>query len=91
MDKYTVGCGRSVVWLLYNEELSILEVEVVLFSICAALEVFPGTEEEEESDPGEVTDGDVPWGDAWGGGVQGLDYIDWERPHSGWRGVFLLI
>ena len=40
-------------------------------SLRSPLVVLPGTEEEEESYPGEVTDGDISWC-----GVQGLDDVD---------------
>ena len=38
--------------------------------ICSILVLLSGTEEEEEEgDPCEVADGDVPWGGSLGGGV----------------------
>ena len=60
-------------------------------SIYAALVVFPGTEEEEERDTGEVTDGNFHWGGALGGCVQGSYDVDWERTHWSFKIIFLLI
>ena len=71
--------------------MDILESEGVVGSVYASLEVFTGPDEEEESNSGEFTDGSFPWGDALGGGVQGLYAIDWERMYSCWSRIFLLI
>ena len=60
-------------------------------SICAALGVFPRPEEEEESDPGEVTDGNIYWCGTFDSCVQGVDEVYFERPHSGRRRIFFLI
>ena len=59
--------------------------------ICATLAVLSGPEEEEEGDPGEVNASDFTWGGYLGGGVQGLDNINWEGKHSCWRRIFFLI
>ena len=45
--------------------------------IYASLAVFSGPEEEEEGNLGEVADGDVSWGGSLGGGIQGLDNVNW--------------
>ena len=60
-------------------------------SIGSALAVFAWLEEEEEGDPGEFADCDISWGGSLGGGVQGLDNVDGEGPHSCWRRILLLI
>ena len=86
-----VGCRRGVVGLLPNEELDDPESERVVGSISAAFAVLSGPEEEEEGDPGEVADGNVSWDGSLDRGVQGLDHINREGPHSCWRRIFLLI
>ena len=53
-----------------------------MISVFATLEVLFRPEEEKEGNPVEVTDGDVSWGGALVGGIEGLDDVDWERPHS---------
>ena len=68
-----------------------LESERMAGGICAALAVSPRPEEEEAIDPGEVTDGNVPWGGILGDSARGLDGVDWDRPQSGWRINLLLI
>ena len=44
-----MGCG-----LISQEELDVAQVEGVGGGVCPAVAVFPGSEEEEEGDPGEV-------------------------------------
>ena len=50
-----------------------------------------GPEEEEEGNPGEVTDGNFSWGGSLDGGIQGLDGVNREWPHSYWGRIFFLI
>ena len=89
--KDIVGGSCVVLRLLYNEELDVLESKQVVGSICAALSVLVRPEEEEEGDPGEVSDGFFSWGGSLGDGIQGLDNINRERPHSCWRRIVFLI
>ena len=63
----------------------------MVISVFATLEVLFRPEEEKEGNPVEVTDGDVSWGGALVGGIEGLDDVDWERPHLGRSRTFLLI
>ena len=59
--------------------------------ISATVSVLVGPEEEEESDPGEVADGNVSLSGSLGGGIQGLDDVNQEGLHSYWRRILLLI
>ena len=63
----------------------------MVVGIGVALAVFAWPEEEEEGDRGEVADCDISWGGSLGGGVQCLDDVDREGPHSCWRIILLLI
>ena len=80
-----VGCCCGVVGLLSNEELDAPESERVVGGISAAFAVLAGPEEEEEGNLGEVADGNVYLGSSLDGGVQGLDDVNREGPHSCWR------
>ena len=59
--------------------------------IGASFAVLAGPEEEEEGDPGEIADGDVYWVGSLGGGVQVLNDVNREGPHSCRRIIFFLI
>ena len=91
LSEHVVGRCRSVVELLYNEELNVLESERVMDSVGTALSVFAWAEEEKKGKPDEIADGDVSCGGSLGGSIQGLDNADMERPHSCWRRILLLI
>ena len=58
--------------------------------ISATLSELVGTEGEEESDPGEVADGNVSWGGSLRDSVQGLDEVNREGTHSCWRIIFFM-
>ena len=59
--------------------------------IGSALAAFAWAEEEEEGDPGEVTDCDISWGGYLGSDVQYLNDVDGEGPHYCWGITPLLI
>ena len=59
--------------------------------ISTSLAVFYGTEEEEEGDPGGVSDGDFFSGGYLGNGVQGWYGVKQEGMYSCWGRIFLLI
>ena len=63
------GGGRrgGLGWLITHEELYIAQVEGDGDSVGPAGAVFPGSKEEEESDPGEICDNLVSWGATFGG------------------------
>ena len=71
--------------------MDVLDSERVVGGISVALLVFSRTEEEEEGDPCEVSDGNVPWGCSLGVGVQGFYKFNWEGTHSCWRRILFLI
>ena len=77
--------------MMFNELLDVLESAHMMAGTCATLAVIAGTEEEEEGDPGEFSDGNVYWGSSLGGSIQGLDNNNKDGPHSFWRRIFFLI
>ena len=77
--------------LLPDEELDALEPAGVMGGFGTNLSVFVWPGEEEEGDPGEISDGDFSCCGFLGGGFQGLDNDDREGPHSCWRIILLLI
>ena len=91
LSKHGVERCCGIVGLLSNEELDVFELEGVLGGVGTVLAVFIWTEEEEEGDPGEISDSNISWSGSLGNGVQVLDNADREGPHSCWRRMLLLI
>ena len=77
--------------MLPNEELDVFEPEGVLGGVGTSSTVFTWAEEKEKGDPGEIADGNISLYGSLGGGVQGLDNADRERPHYCWRRILFLI
>ena len=55
------SCG-GLGGFISHKELDVAQVEGGGGGVCPAVEIFPGSEKEEEVDPGEVCDRFVSWG-----------------------------
>ena len=79
------GGGRSrggLGGLITHKELYVAQVERGSDGVSPAGAVFPGSKEEEESDPGEVCDSLVYWGATFGGWVHAVEDGDGEGSDS---------
>ena len=85
------GRRGGLVGLITHEELYVAQVERGSDSVGPAGAVFPGSKEEEESDPGEVCDSLVWWGASFGGGVHAVEDGDGEGADSSRGRIFFRV
>ena len=77
--------------MITHEELYDVQVEGGGDGVGPAGAVFPGSKEEEESDPGEVCNSLVSWGDTFGGGVHAVEGGDGEGADSSRGRIFFRV